>query len=259
MLIALDFAPSHNKAQRARLEYTLRIFCAILGHKPILANGCTSCADIVISYNPPAVNAAPTLQLSNLYCARELSIPAPPPVVFKRGAKETMLHYSPQPECEPDWLGEIFEWVSCADEYSVQQRDSIGRIPFSASYFGRHKLDPRVPYAAVAMRFLEDSIAKLVPQCQANPQQSAQHAIVNTHDVDFLPLGRITSSRRLAKSAAISLLLSRSPVLAAMQTARTLALAFGGSNALDQIRDLPRSRALVRFKFLLRLPQPSSA
>src|SRR6185369_14777188 len=103
------------------------------------------------------------LRLSNSYRPRQPRIPAPAPHYYENGLGPTVLFYVPADSYEPDWLGEIFEWLSCADEYSVTQRDEVGRVPLDASYVGRHRLLPRRPYAAIAMKYLARALAKVFP------------------------------------------------------------------------------------------------
>ncbi len=147
------------------------------------------------------------------------------------------MFYAPTLGAEPDWLAEIFEWVSCADEYSIQRRDSVGRIDFRDSYAGRHNLDVTVPYAAVAMLFLHRSLCKRLPDRPLAPDfrfRAEKHFVINTHDVDILPAGYLRSLQRLGKYALISLLVFKSAKSAAVQAGKTLAMAVGGDNPLDQ-------------------------
>src|SRR5207244_7426773 len=156
-------------------------------------------ADCCVGHAAGAIQSrhpTPSLELSRLYQPRSLQEPAPPPKKFERDGESTVLFYAPLPGQEPDWLGEIFEWVSSADEYSVRARDSVGRVAFAETYLGRHKLDERRPYAAVAMRFLQRALCKLAPGAAAEPRspvESAGHFVIPTHDVDYFPVGRLTS------------------------------------------------------------------
>ena len=208
MRILLEFISEQSSVHRARLEYAFRLFCAIYGHEPGVGSTRDSSADAMLTYarncsHPHAVC------LTNGYVIRPTRQPAPEPIVFARDGEATVLFYNPLPGLEPDWLAEIFEWASCADEYSIKDRDAVGRIAFPSSFVGRYKLNPRLPYAAVAMRFLQSAIARGNPRCSLGPRspvQSQHHFVVNTHDVDFLPMRRRDSCYRLTKNAALSLL-----------------------------------------------------
>ena len=240
MKICLEFGKDWSLPHGARITYAFRLFCAIYGHEPVLTNDGGSSADVCICYRSRRATGAlkPALLLSNLYRPRLLRDPAPPPWKYAQGGEETVLFYQPLPGEEPDWLGEIFEWVSCADEYSIEQRDRSGRIPFSATYAGRHNLDIRIPYAAVAMRFLNRALCRLMPGAPMellSPDPTALHFLVSTHDVDYFPVGRLSAVYRLAKNAVISCLLSKRPMLGISQAAMALRVAAGGQDPLDQI------------------------
>jgi len=242
MRIALQFSPQQPPIDCARLEYAFRLFCAIYGHQPLVDSEPVASAELTITYQPQAQSTA-TLPLTSAYVARPTHLPAPPPTPYSRDDESTVLLCSRFPRTEPDWLGEIFEWVSSADEYSITTQDAVGRVPFSASYIGRHQLNPRVPYAAVAMRFLQRAISRAVPGSPLAPQSptpSGDHFVVNTHDVDVLPASRWSSLHRLARNALVSLALYKSPVLAAKQAGRALRFALGADDPLDQVPALAK-------------------
>jgi hypothetical protein len=238
--IYLQFQSSQTREHRARLGYAFRLFCAIYGHQPLLTPEEANSADIWITYweDEHQLGTRPTLQLSNGYTPRLASVPAPAPWPFRCGDEDTVLVHAPKSGSEPDWFGEIFEWVSCADEYSVRKRDMFGRIPFAESYVARHKLRVDIPYAAVAMRLLQKALCRLVPNALLQPVcpiPSTSHFVVNTHDVDYLPVGYFSSLHRLGKNAAISLLIRHRPGLAAKQARWAMGMALGGHNPLDQL------------------------
>ncbi len=234
MRIGIEFTAEQESVHRARLDYAFRLFCAVYGHEPVSAARQNESADVSISYaGGLAKPGSPRVALSNLYRPRAPRDPAPAPHRTEIDSETSVLLYPPEPGRTPDWLGEIFEWVSCADEYSVQTRDPVGRIPFADSYLGRHGLDPKIPYASAAMRRLERlvlSAARLPGFSRAQSQ-----LIVNTHDVDYLPGGYFSNLKRLAKNAAISLIHHRRPGLAAGQTLQALSMMVGGWNPLDQL------------------------
>jgi hypothetical protein len=246
MRIHLEFAPEQGHLQRVRLEYAFSLFCAVYEHDAVPIKQASS-ADVRITYSPTPQGNGPkqTLQLSNLYRPRSIREPAPAPKQFERHSERTVLFYEPIPGAEPDWLGEIFEWVSCADEYSIQRRDALGRIDFRDSYFGRHGLDVGVPYAAVAMRFLHEKLCQQFRGHRADASRipGETHWVVNTHDVDILPAGYFPSLYRLAKYSLISLLVFKSAAAAAVQAGKTLSMAMGGPNPLDQSPQLLRKEA----------------
>jgi hypothetical protein len=171
----------------------------------------------------------------------------------------TVLFYPVENSAEVDWLAEIFEWTSCADEYSVSARDSVSRIPFENSVFARYELDQRRPYAALAMWFLQHAIRKLFPVAEKRaraPQINLTHAIVCSHDVDFMPLGYLSTLGRLAKNSLISLLLQQSPALAFGIAARAVRFALGGVDPLRNVEKLASSEQISgvtsSFNFIVR-------
>ena len=265
MRIFLDFSPKQTSVHRFRIGYAFRLFCAIYGHEPAEQ---AERADVWITYAPGCTrgDSKPSLLLSNLYQPRSPGEPAPPPRQYVDSGDVATLIYLPLPGQQPDWLAEVFEWVSCADEYSVTERDSSGRIPFAASYVGRYNLNARVPYAAVAMRLLNGALCQLLPWGQKEPQspdESVRHFIIQTHDVDYLPVGRFDGVHRLAKNAAISCLQSNRPALGIKQGKMALRLALGGRDPLDQISALVQGqmkRAIsASYYFLIRHLHPRDA
>lgn len=247
MRIFLEFSRDQTGPHRARLRYAFSLFCAIYGHQPILASEQADSADVWISYSPccSQANLRPVLKLSNLYRPRPPHEPAPPPTKFRLGSEKTIVFYSPPPDQHPDWLGEVFEWVSCADEYSIRARTSVGTIPYAASYVARHKLDVRLPYAAIAMRFLQWGLSTIVPGLSSDPVSptpTACHFVVSTHDVDFLPVSYRASLGRLAKNAIISLKGYKSAALALQQARKIIFMAVGRANPLDQLPSLVRAQ-----------------
>lgn len=215
---------------RRRIDYAFRCFCAIYGHTPI-PKADSGSADIWIGYSnrSKAQKGVVVTPLPNLYLPRPANVPAPTPELIRlNGSALELIHGSLHGNA--DWLAEVFEWLSCADEYSVTERDAVGRVPFRNTLIGRKSLDPLVPRAAVAMQHLEQSLMQAVgqsdrPQSQANGKA---RCIVNTHDVDFLSTSRSGTSFRLAKNCLISFV-NRSPALAFTQAIYALRTAFGGT------------------------------
>jgi hypothetical protein len=243
MRIFLEFVPSQETVHRLRLTYAFRLFCAIWNHDPVLDPADQASCEAKITYSSQSASrtAKYALRLSNLYQPRVPRLPAPPPSIASYGGEEIPLFYAPRQGESPDWLAEIFEWVSCADEYSIREFDPAGRIPFSSSYVGRHSLDVRRPYAAIAMRLLHISLQSVPEHVDRNPESlttSGEHFIINTHDVDYLPLSRTGSIKRLLKNAAASAILFRAPRLALSQAKAAFKQTFSSRDLLDQLPGL---------------------
>lgn len=236
--------PGHASPElRARLTYAFRLFCAIYGHAPVVDAARAANSDAAIRYRGAArgssIADARTVWLCPGLRARDPRQPAPPPLKYARHGLATLLHYEPEGGKSPDWLGEIFEWVSCADEYSVSRRDRIGRPLFEATYAGRHGIDTRIPYAALAMRGLQQEICRAVPrarECFTAPAGVQGHAVIPTHDIDYFPVNRTHTVKRLARNALISGVLQRRPRLGLRQAHHALRIALGGEyDPLDRI------------------------
>jgi hypothetical protein len=227
MKLHLEFDQSQAPVHRTRMDYAFRCFCAIYEHTPVPKADAVS-ADAWISYSDRS--SAPThlvlLQLPNLYSPRPAHIAAPrPQSIHMSGSALTVIHGNLHGKA--DWLGEIFEWLSCADEYSVAERDSVGRVPFKNTLIGRNFLDPLIPRAAVAMQYLQKSLTQATGQIE-RPGNGKSHYVVNTHDVDFLSCSRSWTSYRLAKNSLISCV-NGSPSLGGTQAISALRTAFGGT------------------------------
>jgi hypothetical protein len=240
MRLLLKLPSNAGPVCRARLTYAFRLFCAIYGHQPLLNPQQAASADISISYLPRSSKQQHKrcVQLTSLYTPRPVREPAPAPQRFSDNGETTIVHYGPTGDCSPDWLGEIFEWVSCADEYSVTERDPVGRPLYEATYAGRHHLDVEIPYAAVAMHFLQREICRIAPRAAerpTSPDPSISHLIIPTHDVDYFPVGRAHSIKRLTQNAIISWLLHGRPLLGIHQAKLALYTALGGHDPLDRI------------------------
>src|SRR6185437_11424159 len=143
MKIALEFIPAQSPEHQSRLRYAFQLFCAVYGHEPIFDGMKRDAADLRITYSSDRARqqGSKALRLHNGYRPRPITSPAPRPQSFSEDGSTTVLFYSPEESAEVDWLAEIFEWTSCANEYSVSARDSVGRIPFEQSIFGRYNLD----------------------------------------------------------------------------------------------------------------------
>lgn len=119
----------------------------------------------------------------------------------------------------PDWLAEIFEWVSGAHELSASHRDSVGRVPYSGTLHGTHQLNPALPYASIAMAGLNSELRPVLKEQWSKhplPPWRTGHsfALAPSHDIDFLPISSGQAFHRLAKNCLISIAFWRNPRLA---------------------------------------------
>lgn len=263
MRIRLEIPQNAGPVYRARIGYAFRLFCAIYGHRPLMDTAEPESQDLTIRYDHPASPSSPSdegiVWLSPGYRVRRKHEPAPPPIRYARNGVNTLLHFAPVDGQAPDWLGEIFEWASCADEYSVTELDPVGRLSFAATYMGRYSIDTRVPYAAVAMRALQLEICRVFPRAGLKHRAldgASQHLVIPSHDVDYFPVGRLRGIYRMIRNAAISCLLVNRPGLGMRQAILAARMALGGSDPLDRIAVLveeERKRGIgASYNFLVR-------
>jgi hypothetical protein len=129
----------------------------------------------------------------------------------------------------PDWFGEIFEWISSADEISQVGRDTTGRIPYEKSIFYRQGKSPLRPRASLAMAWLEGylryGLAKSTLVKAPSPVEGTDHFVICSHDIDIhwtQQWGWRDRVKRQFKNLLICPLESRSPSLLMSSSARLL-------------------------------------
>src|SRR5207248_10506572 len=118
---------------RARMLYAFRVFAAIYGYKVVEGED----ADVRCMYGKGAGHDgigrtySATYQIPARYrlrCQDDAATSLQP--AFYLG-EMLYLFYGTDDTGHPDWLGEIFEWLSGAQEMSIAARDRLGRIPYS--------------------------------------------------------------------------------------------------------------------------------
>jgi len=213
-------------ATKQRIAYAFRAFCAIYGYDSMVECESTPCStDARICYGVTP-SSAQDLSIPAVYAFRPANVPAPPPVhvalkptpmYTKLGLSSLPCFFASADTTDIDWLGEVFEWLSCADEYAVTQRDEIGRIPFSATVHGRFGLDASIPYAGLAMyelnRCIRNSIGSTWPERAISPGGGDSILIAPSHDLDYLPINPVGDVKRLLKNMAIAAVHFRDPSL----------------------------------------------
>src|SRR6266478_1342557 len=142
--LKLRFGKSVEWLIRRRISFAFNLFCAVYGYRPTKdGDGPTLC----YAAEP---NGPRNVVLTAGYVPRSQSVPASAPReitldgdTFSEAALGVRFPcFHAVGGTSPDWLGEIFEWVSGAHEYSVRERDSVGRVPFASTLHGRYGLDP---------------------------------------------------------------------------------------------------------------------
>ncbi len=216
------------------MDYAFRVFCAVWGYRVASSDAAGPLLRIGYGRNG---GGGVSLSLPAGYRFRPVDQPAAAPGWLGDGQQRMpCFHFAA--DGQPDWLGEIFEWLSGADEQACVERDAVGRVPLSATLHGRYGLEPLVPYAARAMQRLNDQLRGTLGDAwlarPARPWQGADACrMAATHDVDFLPVSRRDAARRWFKNLAISLVHFRDPRLALGILAAGLRGAVGIRPVLD--------------------------
>lgn len=204
----LNFGEEVSATVRPRVLYALRVFAAIYGYRVAGADESTD-VRIFYSQDPPAIAHShgiwvPARYHPNLPQPRDLEM------TTRRYADENFSFFFgvDRETRNPDWLGEIFEWLSSSHERRITQRDSIGRIPYVHTVFAQQHLSPRQPYAMLAMAWLQNEIVnpcgtESLPK-PASPAPNAGHLVICSHDVDFYYTSKASALARLLKNLVIA-------------------------------------------------------
>ena len=214
-LICLRFGPEVCETVRARISYAFRVFAAVFGYK-VLDNDSNAPATCLF-YGEPSSSSSES---------RWITVPARyiPESRAASGQEFSKAHFAKE-ECHlafgldektgnPDWLGEIFWWLSASNELGIVTRDSVGRIPYMDTIFGRQGISTRKPHASLLMSWLESKLRngdRSQELCRApSPIAGVEHMVVCSHDVDFYYTDISSSLLRLFKNVGISFRIYRS-------------------------------------------------
>lgn len=204
----LHFGEEVCAAVRPRILYAVRVFAAIYGYQVAEAHQSTD-VRIFYSEKPPAIAYSQGVWVPARYHA-ELPPPCDLELTRREYAGENFaLFFGVDRNTKnPDWLGEIFEWLSCSHERRITQRDAIGRIPYAHSVFAQQHISPRKPHASLLMAWLQNEIVnpggtESLPK-PASPAPDAWHLVVCSHDVDFYFTSKSSALVRLLKNLVIA-------------------------------------------------------
>ena len=131
----------------------------------------------------------------------------------------------------PDWLGELFSWLSGEYESSIKVRDSIGRVPYVETVFNRENISALRPHASLLMAWLESAISngkrrESLPKAPS-ALRDCEHLVVCSHDIDFHFTHQASALLRLTKNLGIAAL-ARQPKTHFFETLRLLRQVIGG-------------------------------
>lgn len=209
--IQLKFGDEVGPRIRARISYALRVFASIYGYCVVEENQPLP-ADVSLFYGgkPRASNDGNSVFVPTRYRPREDNVRQRTPARYRYANEMIFLFFGTDETTKnPDWLGEIFEWLSSDHERSIIQRDSIGRIPFSGSIFSAEQVSPRKPYAMLVMSWLHNILqnrgrVESLPRA-TSPVADIEHFVVSSHDIDFYYTTRLSALTRLLKNLAVSI------------------------------------------------------
>lgn len=212
--ISLRFAGHAPVHVRARISYAFRVFAAVYGH-PVVDDSTSEAAVCCLYGKSPRQNGSSgVFYIPELYC--ELSSEKPKRKITKHRYANESFHLAFGIDAlngKPDWLGEIFQWLSSSYERGITARDGVGRIPYSEMVFSSEGISPRKPHAALLMAWMENElvhgIGKEALSKAPCPFPGVEHAVVSSHDIDFYSVDRISTFLRLAKNLVIAISLYR--------------------------------------------------
>jgi hypothetical protein len=216
--LRLEFADEVCPKVRARMAYAFRVFAAVYGHEVWdgkdgnQSQGVLRC---VYGGADEDTDSSSCFRIPAQYLLRPPEQPAPKPALCSYAGESLYLFYGKDKTSgSPDWLAEIFEWLSGADEMSVRGRDSVGRVPYDQTIFARHAISPLRPHASLAMAWFQNFLSgqgdsENLPAAPS-PLPDARHLVIASHDIDFYFSGRWGSLVRVVKNLAIAVLFARS-------------------------------------------------
>jgi hypothetical protein len=226
--VCLRFGEEITKIVRARISYAFRVFAAIYNYRVVEPRADSEAICLEYAEKPSQQCAATCFHVPARYAlkAREKA----GQLVRHRYANED-LYLSHGVDAEtgnPDWLGELFEWLSSSHELDIRVRDPVGRIPYRETIFNKQGISPRKPYATLLMAWMENALRngnRVEAFAKApSPIPRAEHLVVCTHDIDFYHASRASTLVRLAKNLGLSL-----------HTARSLSFFLSSSNMLVEM------------------------
>jgi hypothetical protein len=195
------------------MEYAFRVFAAIYGYR-VAGDSETGPSRTFIYGGLPAIPGQnPTYTRIPARYSPERTMQSVQNLAKVRHAQEDVfLFHGVDPVTrQPDWLGEIFDWLSGSWEKSIVARDSVGRIPDASMIFARLGLPTVKPQAALHMAWLEQfSRGRMSDEslpAAPSPVRDAKHLVICSHDVDFYYTSRSDAAVRLLKNLAIAALL----------------------------------------------------
>ena len=207
--IRLQFTEGIAPLVRARMDYAFRVYAAIYGHR-VVDDGSSEKARIVVYGSGLGYSSDQrgSLHIPALYQANQGIQKV---IRHSYAGEEIVLFHGWDPQAaRPDWLGEIFEWLSSGHEKGIQNRDSVGRVPDAEMIFAREGIPAWKPHASCLMAWLENCLngresEPALPKAPS-PVPGVDHLLICSHDIDFYFTNRPNALHRLLKNLAIAVL-----------------------------------------------------
>lgn len=209
--LSLRIASSVPSVVGSRISYALRVFAAIFGYQVLEAEEFNK-ASIRCFYGSKteALGNVDVLHIPARYAEGSLERSTPASNSYNYADQKIFLFFGVDEESKnPDWLGEIFEWLSSSFEVTIKERDSVGRIPYKSTLFSDGTLSPTKPYASLVMAWFQNylqnrSTAESLVRAES-PTPGVNHMVICSHDIDVYFTSRLQTLKRLLKNLIISI------------------------------------------------------
>lgn len=214
--IRLRFSEGISVQIRSRIEYAFRVYAAVYGYHVSDPNSNQNARTVLYGVEVGnSVNQSSLLRVPALYqpAAKNRRIEGVTRHIY--AGEEFFLINGLDPQTgRPDWLGEIFQWLSSEHEKSILVRDGVGRIPDHEMIFARYGIPAWKPHVSCLMAWLDNCLhgeesRPALPRAPS-PVPEVDHLVLCSHDVDFYYTNRLSAFRRLIKNLGIGLFLFKS-------------------------------------------------
>lgn len=229
--ISLNFETDVPRDVQSRMSYVFRVFAAIYGHA-VVENDSAAAVRFFYGKALPWRNDGRIFYIPAMYRDFQHRNGSSCFAKHRFGGEDFHLSFGIDPGSErPDWLGELFLWLSGEYESSIRIRDSIGRIPYVETVFNREGISALRPHASLLMAWLESAITdgngrESLPKAPS-PLGAAEHLVVCSHDIDFHFTHKASALLRLTKNLGIAAL-GGQPKTHFFETLRLLPQVIGG-------------------------------
>lgn len=223
------------------MSYAFRVFAAIYGHT-VVENDSTAAVRCFYSRALPQGKDERLFYIPAIYCDFQNRNGSFCLVKHRFGNQDFHLRFGIEPSSGcPDWLGELFLWLSAGYESSIKIRDSIGRVPYLETVFNHEGISVLRPHASLLMAWLEGAITsgkglESLPRAPS-PIPSIEHLVVCSHDIDFHFTNRASALARVIKNLCIAVLAGQ-PKSHFIETLRFIPQLIGGRRVGHYVPEL---------------------